>query len=307
MQKLVRNLSTRTKVRPAAPSHDAVDTGSTDIARKGSLTSPIPPNTVIHFPKCAHTTPPTPRPAQIPPVLRTEIIESKSPVEEVASAMQDMEITGSREDIVPAGLEDPTAADGASIAVRGSFQIRQYLSSPTRCLDCTLLLAREQEKYLRDQSAATLRELKLRTLELSSGIRAVYRTAAVKNGRPGCGDGKLHEEDIKALEKIESEETAIKEKMVAEKKRLRGELERVWDAVRKDWEGAIREVVRDDGTGEAEEICCFVVPEVAGALGTGEEVGVERGNGGEVEAEDELDQVAAEYKVHVMWLAMEGF
>src|SRR6202012_6007827 len=98
------SLSARTKSRPAVATPPSGtlsnDPSVAEFSRKSSLTSPIPPHTVIYFPKCPHTTPPTPRLAHIPSVLRTEIIDLSSPVAELAPAVQGLKIAGSREDIV---------------------------------------------------------------------------------------------------------------------------------------------------------------------------------------------------------------
>ena len=39
----------------------------------------------------------------------------------------------------------------------------------------------------------------------------------------------------------------------------------VWDKVRKEWQGGVREVVRSDGSGEGEEMCLFTLRHGAGA------------------------------------------
>ncbi|KAJ9604059.1 hypothetical protein H2200_011582 [Cladophialophora chaetospira] len=285
MKKIARRLSIRTKPPPtiaASPSAtSSTDAGFLETVRKGSLTSPIPPNTVIHFPECPHNTPPTPRPAYIPTVLRTEIVEP-CPAAELASAIQNLEMTGAREDIIPEGLDDSARTSPPSSK---NVQIRQYFASPKRCLDCTLTLAHEQEAYLRDRSAGTLRELELRAIELNAAVRAICQLARTKNGHNGAPDGKLEKDDIEAIEEIEMEEKVVEESTTREKERADKQVRVLWEGVKKEWEGGIREIVRDDGAGESEERCVFAFPweDVPG-----EEEGVE-----------------GEYKVEVRWIPVD--
>ena len=261
MRKIARRLSTRTKGHSSSlsttPSND--DLSATAPNKKPfSATGPVSYPTTIHFPKCVHTTPPTPRPAYIPSAVRTEIVESPTSPTVRLTGSQDPEVTGALEDIIPAGLEErrPDPNDNGS---RGPLQIYQYLSSPPRCLDCTLFSAREREGYLRDQSAATLREYKLRLVEIDSGVRAICRIAETKRSPiPGSTVGKLAQEDKDAIAELDAEEAVIKEKMENEKRKPKEDIRALWEVVRKDWDGGIRGVVRSDGTGEAEERCHFV-------------------------------------------------
>ena len=62
------------------------------------------------------------------------------------------------------------------------------------------------------------------------------------------------------LGKLDMEAREIDEKMETERERRDKNVRAVWEHVKKDWEGGVREVVRDDGTGEAEERCIFVMP-----------------------------------------------
>ena len=276
MKKLVRSLSTRTRNRsnsvasPSSPSTTSGLPSNTNLsafAQKASVTSSsIPANTLIYFPKCAHTTPPTPRPARIPPVLRTEITKSASPTT-LTAAIQDLDITGSREEIVPAGL------DNHSTTQINNVQIKQYLSTPARCLDCTLSLTHERETFLKARLADNTREFRLRLAELNSAARAVCQLARTKNSpEPGGITGRLNDEDVREIHAIEAQETAIQAKVYLETQKERMEWRTMWEEVKREWEGAVRGVVKDDGTGEAEERCIFFVPGWAGDEPTEEDL-----------------------------------
>ena len=293
MKKLVRSVSTRTRQhRPTTSTTsliDSINPSHNDLPRKsslaGTITPAIPSNTVLYFPKCPHSTPPTPRPAYIPSVLRTEIYEpSTTTTTSTPSNAQDPEITSSREDIIPSGFDAPvvpshdsstltTTTTAAEEEPRAKTFIRQYFTTPQRCLDCTLTLAHETESHLRTQSIATLRELTLRSVELSSAIRAICQLARTKNApSPGGIDGKLSAEDIREIRKIEDEELAVKVIAEGERAQVEADVRAVWEDVRREWEGGVRGVVRGDGTGEAEERCVLVFPwegEVEGGWGEG--------------------------------------
>ncbi|EXJ59654.1 hypothetical protein A1O7_03800 [Cladophialophora yegresii CBS 114405] len=360
MKKLVRQLSTRTRTRPAVATspNTGMSKAAADPAQKNPLTSPIPPNTVIHFPKCPHSTPPTPRPAYIPPVLRTEITERSSlaaaPVAPVATEsatnMQDPEIKGvnssscppstsapeSNEAIVPAGmsgpdpeqhdlehdhgrerdyrLTSPTNAPGPATDTEEkdtTVHIKQYFSHPSRCLDCSLSLARQREASSRDLSAGILREWQLRLVELTSAAKAVCQVARIKNAEPGRSDGHLLREDVVVLEKIEAEEAVLVVKMAEEKERVEREVRDIWADVAREWEGGIREVVRGDGTGEAEERCVFVVSSPAtGCDGDGDDQGEGEGGGGDGlgdgDGQGESAPAEGQDGVQVPWVPVEG-
>lgn len=158
---------------------------------------------------------------------------------------------------MPAGLE-PSSETFSTTS--NALQIRQYFSSPKRCLDCTLAQAHEREAYLRQQSANTIRELTLHARELGAAIPAICWLARTKNGRNGEPDGKLNEEDLDAIHKIEEEEELNRASISQEKGRTGRKVKTLWEDVRREWEGGIREVIKDDGTGEAEERCVFVMP-----------------------------------------------
>ncbi|ETI29510.1 hypothetical protein G647_01963 [Cladophialophora carrionii CBS 160.54] len=347
MKKLVRQLSTRARTRPTVAT--GTDTGTSraleSVQKNPPLTSPILPNRVIHFPKCPHTTPPTPRPAYIPPVLRTEIIETSVPAvapavaAELATSLQDLEITGvkpksrpasaseSNEAIVPAGMAGPgpaqherepehdrefafptptttttgTTTEGNDTTVH----IKQYFSTPSRCLDCSLSLARQREASTRDLSAGILREWELRLVELTSAAKAVCQVARIKNAEPGRSDGHLLKGDIAVLEKIEAEEAALAAKMAQQRERVEGEVRAIWADVAREWEGGIREVVRGDGTGEAEERCVFVVSSPARG---GDSSGQGEGCGGDglEDGEGESPPTEGQASVQVQWVPVEG-
>jgi hypothetical protein len=220
-------------------------------------------------------------------------------VAELATGVEDLEVTDSshppsasasasesREAIVPAGMDgpdqdededarererdgerdlestSPTTATATATAAEESIksvQIKKYLSTPARCLDCSLSLAREREAYARDFSAARLRECELRLVELSSAAKAVYQVARIKNAEPGRSDGHLLKDDVAVLDKIEAEEAGLREEMADQRATVEREVQDIWADVQREWEGGIREIVRGDGTGEAEEKCVFVV------------------------------------------------
>ncbi|OAP58923.1 hypothetical protein AYL99_06220 [Fonsecaea erecta] len=255
MKKLARTLSSRgsgSKAYPRPSSSSGNGNTRPDQAhvRKSSLTSPIPPYTQLHFPGCSHTTPPTPRPARLPTVLRTEVIETARTPEEAARS-------------------DDTDRN---------IQVRQFLTSPGKCLDCTLVQAAQQESWIRERCDAVVREVRLRLVELKSGLAAAR----------AAGDG---------AESVEMEleaEISGHEARVAELLRQRdGDLKRLWDDVRRDWEGGVREIVRDDGTGEAEERCVFVVP-------------WEEDNCVTEKDADGTRQGESRATVRVLWLPLEG-
>jgi hypothetical protein len=213
-----------------------------------------------------------------------EVTDSSHPPSASASASE------SREAIVPAGIDgldqdedededvherereserdcdlestSPTTATGTAATEESKsscMQIKKYLSTPARCLDCSLSLAREREAYTRDFSAARLRECELRLVELSSAAKAVCQVARIKNAEPGRSDGHLLKEDVAVLDKIEAEETVLREEIADQTARVEREVQDIWADVQREWEGGIREIVRGDGTGEAEEKCVFVV------------------------------------------------
>ncbi|OAL38781.1 hypothetical protein AYO20_01987 [Fonsecaea nubica] len=249
MKKLARTLSSRgSNPKSHPPPHPPSPSSGVNPhhqatrarARTSSLTSPIPPHTHLHFPQCPHTTPPTPRPARLPAVLRTEVVENV-----VATDTPDASGLGG------------TAAD--TDRSRGVVEVRQFLTMPTHCLDCTLALAAQHESWIRELCDGAVREARLRLVELRSGLAAAPAPApapapADANGRDHATDDK--KEQIKLQAEIQRHEQRIEEHL-----RTRdGDVKQVWDRVRKDWEGGVREVVRDDGTGEAEERCVFVMP-----------------------------------------------
>ena len=249
IKKVVRSLSTR------KPQPSKIETGPASLSvtkleqypQKSPLTSPIPPNTVIYFPQCPHTTPPTPRPAQLPTVLRTELVQTSPIMNPAAEAHLAAEL------IIPAGLETPPRA---AYATGPLAQVRRFLVKPERCLDCTLSQAHEQTSWINDRYDAVTREAKLHRVEHSSGIRAFYDTAAQKLN----AGGNLSAENDKTLQTIYTEMGALDEKVRSEREKRDHDIRMVWDSVRKDWEGGVREIVRDNGTGEAEERCVFVFP-----------------------------------------------
>ena len=172
MKKLVRSLSTR-KSQPSNINTNASSHIADDLEqhfRKASLTSPIPANTVIHFPQCPHTTPPTPRPAYMPTVLRTEMTGASLFMNPAAEA----EAQESTEQIIPTGLETSPNAEWATST---QPQIRQYLAQPVRCLDCTLALADEQTSWINDRYDAVVREGKMQKVERRSATRAMSAAA----------------------------------------------------------------------------------------------------------------------------------
>ncbi|KIY02560.1 uncharacterized protein Z520_01025 [Fonsecaea multimorphosa CBS 102226] len=236
MKKLARTLSARgssSKSHPHPPSSNGISTARSSQAhiRKSSMTSPIPPFTHIHFPQCPHTTPPTPRPAHLPSVLRTEIV---------------------------GGAKTPDNA--RSDEIDRNVQVRQYLTEQTHCLDCTLALASQQESWWREGCDAGVRELRMRVVELKSGLAAL--TAADDATIPAHGNGGEPDDETRkgAEMKLETEILCYEERIEEHLRRRDGHVKKLWDQVRKDWEGGVREVVRDDGTGEAEEQCMFVFP-----------------------------------------------
>ncbi|OCT47414.1 hypothetical protein CLCR_03597 [Cladophialophora carrionii] len=350
MKKLVRQLSTRARTRPTVATGTGTGTSKAveSVQMNPPLTSPIPPNTVVHFPKCPHTTPPTPRPAYIPPVLRTEIIETSVPAvasagaAELATCLEDLEITGvipkpgpasaseSNEAIIPTGMAGPgpeqherepepepehddelafpTATTTTGTTTEGNdttVHIKQYFSTPSRCLDCSLSLARHREASTRDFGAAILREWRLRLVELTSAAKAVCQVARIKNAEPGRSDGHLLKEDIAVLEKIEAEEAALAAKMAQQRERVEREVRAIWADVAREWEGGIREVVRGDGTGEAEERCVFVVSSPArGGDSPGQGEGC--GDDGREDGDREGALAEGQESVQVRWVPVEG-
>ncbi|KIW28578.1 uncharacterized protein PV07_08231 [Cladophialophora immunda] len=243
MKRLARTLSSRStggKSRPHPPSSYGDGTARPNQAhvRKSSLTSPIPPYTQVHFPQCPHTTPPTPRPARLPAVLRTEIVE-------------------------PERRTDDSGPGRASSNADGDVQVRQFLTAPTHCLDCTLALAAQQESWIRERCDAVVRELKLRLVELKSGLAALgaaeKATVSSSRGSRSEPDDETRE-GVQQIKKLETEIQCHEERAEEHLRRRDGDVRKLWDQVRRDWEGGVREVVRDDGTGEAEERCVFAMP-----------------------------------------------
>ncbi|KIW88999.1 uncharacterized protein Z519_10484 [Cladophialophora bantiana CBS 173.52] len=254
MKKLTRTLSarSRSKSHPQPLSIKSNGKGSGGArsnqahVRKSSLTSPIPPNTQIHFPQCPHTTPPTPRPARLPSVLRTEIIEDAQTPEEPIPGR---------------------ASNGLAAAADKDWnvRIRQFLIVPTHCLDCTFSLALQQESWIRERCAAVVRESKLRVVELKSGLAALSTTDDGHDPRTvhttRVNSSELGDDSTEDVQTTQKAEITYHEQRIEEQLRRRDdEVRKMWDQIRGQWEGCIREVVRDDGTSEAEERCVFVMP-----------------------------------------------
>ncbi|EXJ67078.1 uncharacterized protein A1O5_09724 [Cladophialophora psammophila CBS 110553] len=252
MKKLTRTLSSRRRskshLQPLSANSNGKGSGGARSnqahVRKSPPTSPIPPNTQIHFPQCPHTTPPTPRPARLPSVLRAEIIEAAQTPEAP----------------IPCRASNGLAADKDRNA-----PIRQFLTVPTHCLDCTFSPALQNESWIRERCAAVVRELKLRVVELKSGLAALsaaddsHDPSPVPTTRVDRSESDNDSaEDVQTRQKAEitHHEQRIEELL----RRRDDEVRKLWDQVRDQWEGCIREVVRDDGTGEAEERCVFVMP-----------------------------------------------
>lgn len=209
-------------------------------------------------------------------------------------------------------------------------QIRQYLSTPPRCLDCTLSEARTHESWLLDMHLGALREMRLRLIEQSSAIRAIYMHAAMHNGRPGRMDGKFTPANIADIEALEAQMKDTKEAMLAEVERARKGVRGLWDAVKMQWEGGVREVIRGDGTGEVEERCVVVLEEIeeeweqndedASVYSQDDGKGEEGNKRGQVEKEqaegnkkgsqkakkrDELGEMGWKVDVKIEWVPME--
>ncbi|KEF62288.1 uncharacterized protein A1O9_00260 [Exophiala aquamarina CBS 119918] len=248
MKKLVRKLSTRkpesstltaqakiSKARGSSSSLSQADQHSQSISAShlplevkhpsASGTQPgfIPFGTTLHFPACPHTIPPTPRPANIPPVLLTQVSSSQSPSPR-----------GSREHILATDSDDATR--------REAVVVNQFFTSPRQCLDCTLSLARESQRMTHEAFDAKIRAGR-RRIGLACADLAAAKT---RDGRANCNNGALCGEIFQAKQIVHGWMAKRDEQVKS-----------IWDAVIKDWEGGVREVVYDDGSGEGLEKCSF--------------------------------------------------
>jgi len=90
-------------------------------------------------------------------------------------------------------------------------------------------------------------DAKIRTGRRRIGLACADLAAAeMKSGNHGKGNDALRGEIFQAKQIVKDWITKRDEQVKA-----------AWDAVVKDWEGGVREVVRDDGSGEGLEKCSF--------------------------------------------------
>ncbi|KIX06892.1 uncharacterized protein Z518_04868 [Rhinocladiella mackenziei CBS 650.93] len=244
MKKLVRSLFSP-KTKPISSPSDS-----------------IPPNTHLFFRQCPHTTPPTPRPGKIPPVLQIELLGQSKKDQFQLQGQGQGQVLG-----VPNGKSTPPAADS---------DIRQYLTAPPRCLDCTLDLAREKQRTIHEVIGNDIAGCRARIFELTAQLA----TSTV-----------IDSETAEMLNK----EIATQQLRLAEHIQTRHrEVRAVWDNVKTEWEGAARGVVRGDGSGEGEERCHFEFePVPQGPLGVRD---------GEAEVESEAEE---SWRVLVIWTPLE--
>jgi hypothetical protein len=88
----------------------------------------------------------------------------------------------------------------------------------------------------------------------------VAASRAISDAATSTPDAHLSESQIKQFETIDAEAGSLREKKDHERQRMARSIELLWLEVRKEWDGGVREILRADGTGEAEEKCRFVFP-----------------------------------------------
>jgi hypothetical protein len=185
--------------------------------------------------------------------MRTKIVEAKS-VE-----LDELTSPASARAPTPVGQDDPFPRGLATSPpvippTTGPVLIKQYFSTPKRCLDCTLANAQAQQKHLFERYREVCTELEMRECENAAAFRAISDAAG---SNP---EGHLNKSQIEELEALDAEADALREKKDNKRNHIQRSIELLWHEVRKEWNGGVREILRADGTGGADEKCVFVFP-----------------------------------------------
>ncbi|KAK5057557.1 hypothetical protein LTR84_011557 [Exophiala bonariae] len=277
MKKLVRKLSTRKpdhhqnfaispgrNAEPSASSpsdthsNSSLNLSTADIkSPSASGTQPgfIPFGTTLYFQGCPHSTPPTPRPAYIPPVLLTQ----------VSSPSSTSNHSRSRSTSSVAASTTPATHTGTGTTIpqaREATVINQFFTSPRQCFDCSLASARSAQRMAHEAFDAKIRRGRLRIGLACADLASLETQARHTRLLPGDADPDTDTDTEVGI--VQQRVSGLRGEIFQAKEIVRdwvakrdGQVLALWDEVRASWDGAVREVVRDDGSGEGLEKCVF--------------------------------------------------
>ncbi|KIV96887.1 hypothetical protein PV10_00701 [Exophiala mesophila] len=261
MKKLVRSISTRrpkfgseltTPTTPTSSDRALFFLTSTGILSPTksdhahfSTPSLIPPNTTLYFPQCPHSTPPTPQPAgmAVPLALKAQASAASSAPSTPLSSTLDNSIihspasnTSHREEWDRIDITSHPSV--ASPIHESAFPSPQFFTSPKRCFDCTISLARTTQKTTHQA--------------FDPKIQAARQALRVAMAAEQAADDTTP--DPARLREWVSQAKGLVGDFTAQRD---AEVKAIWHDVIKAWEGGVREVIRDDGTGQGLELCRF--------------------------------------------------
>jgi len=119
------------------------------------------------------------------------------------------------------------------------LEVRRYLATPTRCLDCTLEQAAKAQQAVQEETERRICSSRAR---LSESMSSVDATDVEETGSP---EWKMQQFDMCQSRITENLHTQAED------------IQAIWRKVQREWEGCLRGVIRGDGSGEGEERCVF--------------------------------------------------